>query len=633
MRNPRFRVLFSVISTIVLLTLLYDSSSFGGKWSMRSMVHVNGVKHRKMMQTFHETSSNVSNTTKNGGIDKNIILKDLQICAEFFEHKGYKTPCDFLIAHKDCTSGGFFNYINFFYCDCQNFSFLGYIVLGLWLAILFYLLGSTASEYFCCSIESLSSLLKMSPTLAGVTLLPLGNGASDVFASIAAFMGTGSGDVGLNGVLGAAVFISCVVVGVVSLSVAHKKVQIDKECFIRDLCFLLFTILSLGLIMVIGKVTVWGAIAFLSIYVVYVAFVVGTEVLRRTGRVSEFSRLLPVVGNLISVLSVEEESINAPLLCAVNDCETPDITPKKSHWLRNNSVRYSDYVKDTSEDSLWPVWGWSDEEGKSKLSCSNLIWLLEVPLNLPRRLTIPIVEDARWSKIYAVASAFFAPVLLAFLWNARENIDPLTGKIAYLIGFGIGLVLGTLAYIYTTPEHPPRRFLFPWTIGGFVMSIIWFYIVADELVSLLVSLGTILGINPSMLALTVLAWGNSMNDLMSNTAFAMHDDSGVQIAMSGCYAGPMFNTLIGLGISLLIGAWSMGSEPYIIPRDSGLILTMAFLIIGLIWSLIVLPRSDMRPNKVLGVGLIVIYALFLSIRISMAISLGSFNSLGIRTLY
>ncbi|KAK9715645.1 hypothetical protein RND81_06G179100 [Saponaria officinalis] len=610
MKNPRFRVIFSVISAIVLVTLLYDSNSFTGKWSMRSMVHVNGVKHRKMMMhQFNETLLTVENIEKGGN--------DLQICTEFFDHKGYNSPCDFLIAHPNCTSGGFINYINFFYCDCQNYSFLGYIVLGLWLAVLFYLLGSTASDYFCCSIESLSDVLNMSPTIAGVTLLPLGNGASDVFASIAAFMGTGSGDVGLNGVLGAAVFITCVVVGVVSLSVAHKRVQIDKYCFIRDLCFLLFTILCLGLIMFVGEVTIWGAIAFLSIYVVYVSFVAVSEVLRRKGIVSkscDFSRLLPVLG------SDEIASVSAPLLTPEDDCEDPNPSPKKSHWLRNpNFAIYSDYPK-------------SDEEQNSVFSYSNLIWLLETPLNVPRRLTIPIIEDERWSKIYAVASAFLAPVLLAFLLNARESIDPLTGKIAYFIALGIGFVSCVLAYLYTTPEHPPRRFLFPWIIGGFIMSIVWFYIVADELVSLLVSLGTILGINPSMLALTVLAWGNSMNDLMSNTAFAMHDDSGVQIAMSGCYAGPMFNTLIGLGISLVLGTWSMGSEPYVVPRDAGLFLTMAFLTGGLIWSLVVLPRSDMRPNKVLGVGLIVIYAVFLSIRISMAIGLGSFNSLGFGTL-
>ncbi|PIN18747.1 K+-dependent Na+:Ca2+ antiporter [Handroanthus impetiginosus] len=604
-------------------------SNLPQKTSFKNNFLEKSVFRRKMYQNSINSSSD--NVNIDGELESNNLQSNRNptICTEIHQHEGYNSKCDYLRANPECNSGGFFNYIVFFYCDCKKFESLGYVVLGIWLIALFYLLGNTAADYFCCCLEKLSNLLKLPPTVAGVTLLPLGNGAPDVFASIAAFVGRDSGDVGFNSVLGGAVFVTCIVVGTVSLCVAEKNIQIDKKCFIRDVGFFLIALVSLLIILVVGEVSIGGAITFFSIYVVYALCVAASEILRKHGRRLKLDLVMPLLPVTGSESGEEDEFECTPLLLSDSWDGVPRLQAKLPHWIwASNVAIYSNEAVKTSDTESPKLWGWNENETDGEpltFSCSKLCSLLELPLAIPRRLTIPIVEEERWSKTYAVASASFAPVLLTVLWNAADNASRIAKDIVYLIGGVAGFIFGLLALIYTRRDHPPRKFLLPWVLGGFLMSIIWFYIIANELVALLLAFGVILRIKPTLLALTILAWGNSMGDLMSNVAIAINGRNGVQIAMSGCYAGPMFNTLVGLGVSLLLGAWSKKPAPYVVPRDGSLYSTLGFLMLGLVWSLIILPRNSMRPSKLLGAGLMIIYLCFLAIRASIAMGDGSLN--------
>ncbi|XP_043697416.1 cation/calcium exchanger 1-like [Telopea speciosissima] len=540
-------------------------------------------------------------------------------CSNLHRYHDYKAKCAYLRSDKGCRPEGYIDYLQLFYCTCGRYPVFGYTVLVLWLVVLFYLLGNTAANYFCSSLERLSTVLKLSPTIAGVTLLSLGNGAPDVFASIVSFMGNGSGEVGLNSVLGGAFFISTIVVGIISISVGPHQISIDKSSFIRDVVFFLLVLSSLLLILLAGKIDVWGTIAFVSLYLVYVLVVSTTYLYKKKEReMNQFPRspILPTSRSLfVHETERYSDELGLPLLSYIDDGK---LNPNEKSGLGDGDQKQRTR--------------WSNLGSQTCYYFRRFLFILELPLYLPRRMTIPVVSEERWSKPLAVISVTLAPLLLAALWNSQMGSK--TGIVICVMSGLAGITLGVLAFVTTEDSNPPRNYLLPWLAAGFLMSITWTYVIAEELVALLVSLGHVYGINPSSLGLTVLAWGNSLGDLIANVAMAVNGGpDGVQVAISGCYAGPIFNTLMGLGLSLAFSAWYSFPSSFVIPGDSSLYETIGFLIGGLLWALVILPKKNMRIDRTLGAGLLTIYICFISLRLARATGLlqlhGSTSSFGL----
>jgi Ca2+/Na+ antiporter len=174
----------------------------------------------------------------------------------------------------DCGCGsqvqGYINYFEFQACTTKGFEWLGFIGSVLWLAFLLYLLGDTADVFFCPTLDVIVLVLNLSPNVAGVTFLSFGNGAPDVFASLAATLG-GNPDVGVSAILGAGVFVTTVVTGAVSM-VSDAKV--DRRPFLRDVGFYIAATVYLLFAFLDQKVSIYEAVGFLVFYAVFAAVVV-----------------------------------------------------------------------------------------------------------------------------------------------------------------------------------------------------------------------------------------------------------------------------------------------------------------------------------------------------------------------
>lgn len=171
---------------------------------------------------------------------------------------------------KSCSPDGLLNYREFYYCTCQDYSWAAMIVFAFSLILLFYLLGTTAESYFCPPLAYLSELLGLSPDVAGVTLLAFGNGAPDVFSTLAGIQG-GNFGIAIGELLGAALFASTTIVGTVGLL---ATCELQPFPFIRDVVFFLVAVVFVLGISFDGRIYLWECFVFVAYYSFYVIFTV-----------------------------------------------------------------------------------------------------------------------------------------------------------------------------------------------------------------------------------------------------------------------------------------------------------------------------------------------------------------------
>lgn len=120
--------------------------------------------------------------------------------------------------------------------------------------------------------------------------------------------------------------------------------------------------------------------------------------------------------------------------------------------------------------------------------------------------------------------------------------------------------------------------------------------------------------------------GNSLGDLVADVALATRrgdGGAGAQTAVAGCYAAPAFNTVVGLGLSLTVAAGARHPEAYAVEGGAAVYVAVGFLAAALVWAVAVLPARGMRLDAVLGVGLLVIYFVFLCVSLAILTPLPS----------
>eukprot|EP00466_Bigelowiella_natans_P016349 jgi/Bigna1/146521/aug1.116_g21229 len=496
------------------------------------------------------------------------------------------------------------------------------IVFVLWGILLLSLLASTADRHFIPQLEWLSNFLRLRPEVAGITLLALGNGAPDVFTALAGIQDADDFQLVLGALLGASTFISTVVLGAVLLSVrvpeddaefggskyhqiinlpneagdrkslppeqrgpdgmkAPKYIEVDAVSFTRDIVAYLVATIAILVISLNGKISLYEAISLLCIYFAYVGFVI---IYSRCKQNSE----------------VDDESLHKP-----NNDDGEDLQLGETvcaGMLQLEGIAPPPPIESNAFVKTW----------------MKIQWLMEWPFSIIRWCSIP-EADGIWGSRQAWLTAISLPIGFYLVYTdfvANEVTWDFIATVMISVACGIGVLCLLLHYCCLQGTQVPSWY---WVVvtWALISTIVWLDLEAGEAVALAGTLGSLASISSAVMGITVLAWGNSVGDLVADTAAARVNP---RMAVASCFGSPMLNDLIGLGLSLTVTTVNRENFEMEVSLGIELYVAWGFLLTALFSSLGVFYLCGRRLPRIYAYFLFALYAAFLATQIGLVVN-------------
>lgn len=192
--------------------------------------------------------------------------------------------------------------------------------------------------------------------------------------------------------------------------------------------------------------------------------------------------------------------------------------------------------------------------------CETVSKVVTVPLTFIRDYTVPPGDQDQWNRNRA--SIFPITFVFAFFWlngymqpggDDSDSADDVRVNPYFLMGlFSMipGILVGAIIYMKTKVTEAPSFLVSLLALVSFVMAIVWIQFTSNVIMDLLQLFGFVTQLPEALLALTIIAWGNCLGDMVADVAMTKKGFG--EMAITGCIAGPIFNVLIGVGLSTFL---------------------------------------------------------------------------------
>ncbi|XP_019850914.1 PREDICTED: sodium/potassium/calcium exchanger 6, mitochondrial-like [Amphimedon queenslandica] len=292
----------------------------------------------------------------------------------------------------------------------------------------------------------------------------------------------------------------------------------------------------------------------------------------------------------------KEQNERLPLI------EKPNITSDMS-FKQRQLMAFSNLL-----EAFFPVRRNFIESGK----LSKIFFIIKLPINFLLTLTIPVVDFTEplnnWNKWLNVIHCFTSPVFASIvtevgLYKLGNSDVPAVVLFAFA-----GLILAIIVAA-TSYSHKPPIYHCVYAWAGFVLSVIWIYVIANELVNLLQVFGVVVKISDGILGVTLLAWGNCIEDTVTNLTMARRGFP--RMAIGACVGGPLLNLLIGVGLASVVRIIKDRTLEFNLYFTQVEMVAAFFLLLSLSSSLIAMSCLKFKMYRPYSVYLFAFYVVFL----------------------